>query len=275
MTFIQRSGAAAGCFPPKLCGELQNSKRANNKRNKWLSGQRQRQSRKHFSWGAERERGRWSDGGGGERRGEGIHHLVQRSISFAWFILSKAPPPMQMTHKVEIERLWSWCQEWIYTGLPGRACCSKSFSIRWHFQYRAADLQILKLLLPPHPPQSWKQACSSAALLTRLPLSSSPFHPRFTLFFLIFLYLKVCVKKIFRRKEGKALHVNQGRFAIHFKFSMSLSGQPYAPLKQMGFFFFCGCGAFDFSLLLIGKSSEFKQGDENKCCFKGFDQNFF
>lgn len=46
----------------------------------------------------------------GERRGEGIHHLVQRSISFAWFILSKAPP-MQMTHKVEIERLWSWCQE--------------------------------------------------------------------------------------------------------------------------------------------------------------------
>ena len=48
---------------------------------------------------------RWRDGGG-----EGIHHLVQRSISFAWFILSKAPT-MQMTHKVEIERLWSWCQE--------------------------------------------------------------------------------------------------------------------------------------------------------------------
>lgn len=42
--------------------------------------------------------------------GEGIHHLVQRSISFAWFILSKAPT-MQMTHKVEIERLWSRCQE--------------------------------------------------------------------------------------------------------------------------------------------------------------------
>lgn len=42
--------------------------------------------------------------------GEGIHHLVRRSISFAWFILSKAPT-MQMTHKVEIERLWSRCQE--------------------------------------------------------------------------------------------------------------------------------------------------------------------
>lgn len=39
------------------------------------------------------------------RRG-GVHHLVQHSISFAWFILSKAPA-MQMTHKVEIERLWS------------------------------------------------------------------------------------------------------------------------------------------------------------------------
>lgn len=51
----------------------------------------------------ERKMERW-------RRGEGIHHLVQHSISFAWFILSKAPT-MQMTHKVEIERLWCWCQE--------------------------------------------------------------------------------------------------------------------------------------------------------------------
>lgn len=58
--------------------------------------------------GRTRERGRDEGGKGGS--GEGIHHLVQRSISFAWFILSKAPT-MQMTHKVEIERLWSWCQE--------------------------------------------------------------------------------------------------------------------------------------------------------------------
>lgn len=58
-------------------------------------------------------RERWRDGGGKGGREEGIHHLVQRSISFAWFILSKAPT-MQMTHKVEIERLWSGCQEWIY-----------------------------------------------------------------------------------------------------------------------------------------------------------------
>lgn len=50
-------------------------------------------------------RARWWD-----EEGEGMHHLVQRSISFAWFIFSKAPT-MQMTHKVEIERLWSWCQE--------------------------------------------------------------------------------------------------------------------------------------------------------------------
>lgn len=127
-----------------------------------------------------REMERWRRRG--EKRGGDTSPCAALHIICMVYTL-QAPPPMQMTHKVEIERLWSWCQEWIYTGLPGRACCSKSFSIRWHFQYRAADLQILKLLLPPHPPQSWKQACSSAALLTRLPLSSSPFHPRFTLFF--------------------------------------------------------------------------------------------
>jgi len=55
----------------------------------------------------EREMERWSRR---EREQGEIHHLVQRYISCAWFILSKAPT-MQMTHKVEIERLWSRCQE--------------------------------------------------------------------------------------------------------------------------------------------------------------------
>lgn len=38
-----------------------------------------------------RTRERWRDGGGEGGSEEGTHHLVQRSISFAWFILSKAP----------------------------------------------------------------------------------------------------------------------------------------------------------------------------------------
>lgn len=117
--------------------------------------------------------GEWERDGEMEEEGEGggvgVHHLVQRSISFAWFILSKAPT-MQMTHKAEIERLWSWCQLVNLYMIARQARCPKSFSIRWHFQYRVADLEILKLLLS-YPPQSWKPASSSATP----PSFSSPF----------------------------------------------------------------------------------------------------
>lgn len=92
----------------------------NNKEKKWLSGQRQQAKQKAFLLrlrGGKMEMGRWRRWGRGQG-GEGRHHLLQCSISFAWFMLSQAPA-MQMTHKVEIERLWSRCQEWIYMWLPG------------------------------------------------------------------------------------------------------------------------------------------------------------
>lgn len=93
------------------------------------------QRRKHFSWGDEGEWGRWKDGGGEGGSGEGIHHLVRRSISFAWFVLSTAPT-MQMTHNVEIETLELVSGVNSYM-IARHAWRLKSFSIRWHFQYRA------------------------------------------------------------------------------------------------------------------------------------------
>lgn len=114
---------------PNLCGKLKNSKRVNNKRNKWLSGQRQQAKQKAFLLrlrGRTREMERWRRRG--RERGGWSIHLVRRSISFAWFILSKAPT-MQMTHKVEIERLWSRCQEWIYIWLPGGLCVLNHFQL--------------------------------------------------------------------------------------------------------------------------------------------------
>lgn len=117
-----------------------------------------------------------------------------------------------------------------------RARCPKSFSIRWHFQYRAADLEILKLLLP-YPPQSWKQASLSAALTT-----PSSLLPPFLLIPISHLpLLKGICQKIFYRMEpalqgrrDPPVHVQWGRFAIHFKFTMSLSGKAHAALKQIG-----------------------------------------
>lgn len=53
---------------------------------------------------------RGNDGDGKMEEARGGRHLAPRSTSFAWFILSEAPT-MQMTHKVEIERLCSRCQE--------------------------------------------------------------------------------------------------------------------------------------------------------------------
>lgn len=90
----------------------------NNKGKKWLSGQRQQAKQKALLLRLRGGRWRWEDGGGEGGGREGRHHLLQCSISFAWFMLSQAPT-MQMTHKVEIERLWSRCQEWIYMWLPG------------------------------------------------------------------------------------------------------------------------------------------------------------
>lgn len=116
MTVIQLNGVAAGSLPLTYAASCKiASERTTREINDFLDkGSSKAES---ISPEAKRENGgremeRW------RRRGEGIHHLVRRSISFAWFILSKAPT-MQMTHKVEIERLWSRCQEWIYIWLPG------------------------------------------------------------------------------------------------------------------------------------------------------------
>lgn len=109
MTVIQLNGEAAVFFPltyvasSKIASE-QTTREINDFLDKG-SGKAESIS-PEAKRGNEREMERWRRGG----EGAGIHHLVQRSISFAWFILSKAPT-MQMTHKVEIERLWSWCQE--------------------------------------------------------------------------------------------------------------------------------------------------------------------
>lgn len=122
-----------------------------------------RQRRKHFSWGQEGEWERWKDGGGEGGSGEGIHHLVRRSISFAWFVLSKAPT-MQMTHTVEIERLWSWCQEWISIWLPGLLGALNHFQLDDTFNIEpwfrdiktsplvSTELKASRLLCHPHYP---------------------------------------------------------------------------------------------------------------------------
>lgn len=105
MTVIQLNGVAASTLPLTYAASC---KMASDQTTREINDFLDKGSSKAESISPEAKRGmrgRRRDGGG-----EGIHHLVQRSISFAWFILSKAPT-MQMTHKAEIERLWSWCQE--------------------------------------------------------------------------------------------------------------------------------------------------------------------
>lgn len=103
MTVIQQNGVAAGSVSLTYAASCKiTSAQTTREINDFLDkGSSKAESiSPEAKMGNESEMERWRKGGGRV----GIHHLVQRSISFAWFILSKAPT-MQMTHKAEIERL--------------------------------------------------------------------------------------------------------------------------------------------------------------------------